>query len=404
MATSFSEEIKSNLRSNKGTTLIMASHHDLNGGLDWTSPETDQLFNQCSEYGDIIQLVGIATCQKDNYDLERFRSSKRSNPAAPPLIAINAGLEGRFSRIMNPFLNPIKHNLLPRAASPSQLSLAEINRGLAILGEIRTATLYTFSFGSSCITPPPQFFEKCLNELSLPHLHTHSAIPSESTLTKTLGSLNFGGAVILPPVKATASMFASVSGAAKATGLVDTIVAKDGKLHGHNTVAMGIIRTLTRDFTPSAYANQCALVVSHSFAAAASAIYALQALRCRKVYTIGFTIPEKSPLTLIMQRCYSLSFEEDEAPFAVLSALAKDDIHLLSPLFQLLGSPNKPFRKFLDVANQSRQRWTKNNSQPWLFSDAEEVAAWTAVEMMKLLVGQNVPYDFVRMAGKEGFF
>lgn len=404
MPTRFSEEIKSDLVANKGATLIIASYHDLNGGLDWISPDTDHIFDQCSRYGDIIELVGVATCQKDNFDLENFRLRKRSNPSAPPLIAINTGVEGRLSRILNPFLNPIKHNLLPRAAAFSQLSLAEINRGLTTLGEISTTSLYTFSFTSSNITPPPQFFEKCLNELSLPHSHTHSAIPSERALAKIFSSHDFGGAVTLPPVKATASMFATVTSAAMATGLVDTIVAKDGKLHGHNAIAMGLLRTLTREFVPSAYANQCALIISHSFAAAASAIYALQALKCRKVYTVGFTVPENSPLAPLVQHCESFSFEKDEAPFAVLSALEKRDLKILSPLFRLLDSPNGPPRMFLDVVNPSRQRWSKDNAQSWLIGDVEEVAAWTAVEMMRILVGQNVPYDFVRMAGKEGFF
>jgi hypothetical protein len=40
----------------------------------------------------------------------------------------------------------------------------------------------------------------------------------------------------------------------------------------------------------------------------------------------------------------------------------------------------------------------------WIVNTAEDVAAWTAVEMMKCLVGQSVSYDFVRMAGKKGFF
>ncbi|KAF4252107.1 hypothetical protein CNMCM8714_008216 [Aspergillus fumigatus] len=34
----------------------------------------------------------------------------------------------------------------------------------------------------------------------------------------------------------------------------------------------------------------------------------------------------------------------------------------------------------------------------WTAYGIDEVTAWTTVETMRLLVGQNVPFDFVRMA------
>ena len=40
----------------------------------------------------------------------------------------------------------------------------------------------------------------------------------------------------------------------------------------------------------------------------------------------------------------------------------------------------------------------------WTTYDIADIAAWTTVERLNLLVGQNVPYDFVRMASGRGLF
>jgi 3-dehydroquinate dehydratase-1 len=355
-------------------------------------------------------MIGLAKCQKDNYDLEHFRSSMVGSASALPLITINTGIEGRFSRVLNQFLTPIKHPLLPQAASPSQLSVAEINRDLAIMGEIQTRTIYTLAFVESHILPPPQFFEKCLNELSLPYTHSHSQELSKPALAAVLGSPKFWGAVTHPPISAKAPIFAATTATAASTGFVDTIYVDGGKLISHNSAAVGIQNSLVREFTPSAYAHQPVLIVSHSFPAVASAIDALKSLGCGKIYTVGFVVPPDSPLADNTHHCRSLGFSNSEAPFAVISALEASQAQLLIPLIRLIsahGTHRGPKRMLLDIGNGWDQKILSASgilASGWIINTVEDVAAWTAVEMMKCLVGQSVPYDFLKMAGKKGFF
>jgi hypothetical protein len=96
--------------------------------------------------------------------------------------------------------------------------------------------IYTSTFTESPFVPP-QFFEKCLNELSLPHTYNHSKVLSESALAAILGSPNFGGTVTYPPVTTQAAFFASTTPTARAASFADTIFVKDGQLMGHDSAA-----------------------------------------------------------------------------------------------------------------------------------------------------------------------
>ncbi len=60
----------------------------------------------------------------DNYSLERFRT-KVSASATKPLLAVNMGAAGQFSRIVNPVFTPITHEAMPFKAAPGQLSFVK---------------------------------------------------------------------------------------------------------------------------------------------------------------------------------------------------------------------------------------------------------------------------------------
>ena len=40
----------------------------------------------------------------------------------------------------------------------------------------------------------------------------------------------------------------------------------------------------------------------------------------------------------------------------------------------------------------------------WAAYDVADVNAWTAVETLRLMVGQNVPFDFVRLASGRSLY
>jgi 3-dehydroquinate dehydratase type I len=132
------DEVFAQLTAIKGNTKIIASYHDLTGNLDWASQVTKEIYENCCQVGDMVQIVGWATKLTDNYELENFRrwcSADCTNPR--PLIAFNGGAEGKLSRILNPFLQPTTHHLLPISSAPHQLTVLEANRYVAILLYIR---------------------------------------------------------------------------------------------------------------------------------------------------------------------------------------------------------------------------------------------------------------------------
>ena len=47
---------------------------------------------------------------------------------------------------------------------------------------------------------------------------------------------------------------------------------------------------------------------------------------------------------------------------------------------------------------------TQVSATLWTAYGVADVNAWTTVETLRLLVGQNVPYDFVRLASGRGLF
>ena len=103
----------------------------------------------------------------DNYELEHFRS-RVTTSNQQGLMAFNAGQYGQLSRVLNKVLTPTTHPLLPSLAAPGQLSAAEINSALHIIGESQKYRFY--SVGSAL--PSTLFFQKLFNELGMQHQHT----------------------------------------------------------------------------------------------------------------------------------------------------------------------------------------------------------------------------------------
>jgi 3-dehydroquinate dehydratase-1 len=97
-------------------------------------------------------------------------------------------------------------------------------------------------------------------------------------------------------------------------------------------------------------------------------------------------------------------------PFAIISALPAQKSLLVGPLLRHYSaggrSPGTMAGKvFVDLANGPKKQdpLAVAASLGWTAYGSAEVNAWTTVETMRLLVGQNVPYDFVRLASGRGF-
>ncbi|KAK0720701.1 type I 3-dehydroquinase-domain-containing protein [Lasiosphaeris hirsuta] len=475
------ETIRKKLYEQRGNSRIMSAFHDFSGTFKWPSKQAESIFLESRRYADIVKMIAIINDHNENFELEYFRSKIRAEyPDSPPLSAVNMGETGQFSRTLNKVFTPITHPLLPIIAAPGQLSAAEINQALALLGQLPKKDIYGISSPATrSATPQAPFYEKCFNELGLPH---HFAVverqPKGPGCIETwCNQRNFGGAYLNPAVSftsltASGGFFSSLNGgagpvlseAARLIGMVDTIVVRpsspsssssapssipsspprhqNGDSFGpyppaqfglpHNTSLVldnaswkGILSTLTRDLAPSAYFGRAAVVIASSADDAASAIFALKALKVGKVYTVGFRTPPALAKDLVVEPFNSLESlqrarmvgsngtvpgAEFGSPFVVVSALGPEKSNLVGMLVRVFGSrgSGNTRKVFLDLADGSAPR----RGDPGLIAEqsgfaaygAADVTAFTMVETLRLLVGQNVPYSFVRLASGRALF
>lgn len=485
------ETIRASLWERKGSSRIMSAFHDFSGAFRWPSRHAEEVFLESRKYADIIKMIAIINDHNENFELEYFRSKMRTDyPGSPPFSAVNMGETGQFSRTLNKVFTPITHPLLPIIAAPGQMSAAEINQALSLLRQLPKKSFYGVSSPASrSATPQAPFYEKCFNELGLPHLFAVVERQSKGNgcFEAWCNQKSFGGAYLNPPVAfqslvGNSAFFASVNGgagpilseAARVIGMIDTIVVRPGASspssapasipssprNGHaridsfghlassdnaglppNTTLIldnaswrGILSTLTRDLAPSAYFGRAAVVLASTSDDAASAIFALRALCVGKIYTVGFKTPPAlahgltiEPFNSLesLQRARMVGATDDAAsPFVVVSALGPEKNKIAAWVIRAFGGSTSPSRGaggggghgnttrkvFLDLADGADGVARKGD--PSIVAEqsgfaaygAADTAAFATVETLRLLVGQNVPYSFVRLAGGRGIY
>jgi 3-dehydroquinate dehydratase-1 len=406
------EEIRRQLFEKKGHSMILSAFHDFSGTWKWTSEEAQRIFTESAKYADIVKMIAMVHTIEENYELEYFRSTIKSRGSGPLLSAVNMGQIGQLSRALNTVFSPITHPLLPMIAAPGQLTAAEINEALHIMGQLPKRDLY--AIGSFRSTPHSMFMEKCLNELGLPHNFSSVDRGPKGSMESVLSHPHFGGAYLNPPVTSATSYIPAVSDAARAIGLVDTIAmigdATGTRFIGENAAWKGIRATLTREYVPSAYSTRAAIILAGSEADASPAIFALRSLDVGKIYTVGFKA--SGPLSAGLEPFTSIqSVKLVEQPFVIVSALPPEKSLLVQPLLRHYGangrsSPPTRGKVYLDLTRGPRKGdpLAVATGAGWTAYGTEDVSAWTTVETLRLLVGQNVPFDFVRMASGRPLF
>ncbi|KAI0164328.1 aldolase [Hypoxylon sp. FL1284] len=456
--------IRQKLHERRGTSRIMSAFHDFSGGFKWPSAQAESIFLGSQRYADIVKMIAIISDENENFELEYFRSKIKSQyPDSPPLSAVNMGEAGQFSRTLNKVFTPITHPLLPIIAAPGQMSAAEINAALSLLGQLPKKRIYGISSPASRIaTPYAPFYEKCFNELGLPHQFTvvERHLKDPVFVENLCDQRAFGGAYLTPPVSMSSlthnsSFFPRLNNgsgpilteAARTIGMVDTIVVQPGlssppssaspmtpsgseqstDRHGglppssllvfDNANWRGIVSTLTRDLAPSAYSGRAAVVLASTAEDAASAMYALRALRIGKVYTVGFKTPANLARDLEVEPFNSLEslqrarmVRDRASPFVIISALGPEKSSIVGMLVRVFGgsrgSSTQIRKVFLDLADGPRKGDPSAVAEQSGFAayGVADATAFTTVETLRLLVGQNVPYSFVRLAGGQGMF
>jgi 3-dehydroquinate dehydratase-1 len=410
------ENIRKDLAEHRGNSTIMSAFHDFSGSWKWTSPEAQSLFKEGARYADIVKMIAMVNTVEQNYELEYFRSTIKAEYSYPPLSAVNMGQTGQLSRALNTVFSPITHPLLPMIAAPGQLTAAEINKALHIMGQLPKRDMY--AIGTFRSTSQSMFMEKCFNELGLPHSVNCIDRGPRGSIESVIMQPGFGGAYVNPPLTSSASYIPSKSDAARAIGSVDTITVTDDetderqtKFIGENTTWKGIRATLTRDYVPSAYRGRAVIVLSGSESDAAAAIFALRSLDVGTIYTVGFKA--SGPLAAGLEPFTSIqSVKLVEQPFVIVSALPPEKSLLVQPLLRHYRSsghsspPSTRGKVFLDLTNGPRKGDPLRvaASAGWTAYGIDDVNAWTTVETLRVLVGQNVPFDFVRMAAGNGLY
>ncbi|EPS35476.1 hypothetical protein H072_11160 [Dactylellina haptotyla CBS 200.50] len=308
----------------KGFTQIIASHHDTKQANSWSDGSWIPMFNKAVEHGDIVKLVGIAKNLTDNFALEKFREWATATQGAK-LIAINMTSKGQMSRILNGFLTPVSHPALPFKAAPGQLSIAEINQGLALLGELSPKQFYLFGSPVSH-SRSPALHNALFEKFHLPHtyslLETESA---ESTLEK-IHATDFGGASITIPLKLSYFDYLDkITDEAQVIGAVNTIypIGSDdnGKkiLCGDNTDWLGIQIALQNGGFVNGDDPASGLVIGAGGTSRA-AIYALANLGLSPIYIVNRSTENSKQV--------AASFPNDKFDIRVIES--KEDISQIS--------------------------------------------------------------------------
>ncbi|EJD41005.1 Pentafunctional AroM protein [Auricularia subglabra TFB-10046 SS5] len=270
---------------NKGKSKVIASWHDWSGKMRWDGPDVKAKYALAAAFGDIVKIVGAANSIQDNFALRRFVDSV-SGPGRPPVLAINMGAAGQMSRILNPVLSPVTHPLLPTRAAPGQLSVAQIQQALHLLGLLPARQFFLFGTPISK-SMSPTLHNTGFKELGLPH--TYGLLETaevDETIRAALKDNAFGGASVTIPHKlAIIPLLDAVSPHAQAIGAVNTVIRQaDGSLYGDNTDWRGIVACVGTP--PQGEWTGCVLGAGGT---ARAAVYALKALGASRVWVVNRT-------------------------------------------------------------------------------------------------------------------
>ena len=291
---SWSAKRISDLVSRKGQTKVIASWHDWSGKLAWNGTEVTQKYQDADKFGDIIKIVGKANTLEDNFTLHTFVKKATAAAGSKPVLAINMGVAGQMSRILNSTFSPVTHPLLPNKAAPGQLSFKEIQTALSLIGQLPPQKYYLFG------TPiahsvSPTIHNTGFETFGLPHKYERLETKEVGEQIKAVVTApEFGGASVTIPFKLDIiPLLDSLSPEAKTIGAVNTIISvvkSDGSrtLHGDNTDWQGIREViLSRSSTRTAQPDAGLIIGAGGTSRAA--IYALQNLGTKKIYLFNRT-------------------------------------------------------------------------------------------------------------------
>jgi pentafunctional AROM polypeptide len=376
-------------------------------------------YDIASKLGDIIKIVGKASTIKDNFALYDFVSKVNSRPGAKPIIAINMGVEGQMSRVLNVSFSPVSHPLLPNKAAPGQLSFRQIQQALHLIGLLPAKNFYLFGTPISQ-SMSPTLHNTAFDNLGLPYkygLLETEEIGEQVKLAIT--SPDFGGASVTIPFKLDIiPLLDRLTPAAEAIGAVNTIIpqatSNEGSggrvLVGDNTDWLGI-RSAVKNRLGST-AVRAALVIGAGGTARA-AIYALRDLGADVIYLYNRTISKAEKLALafpeakikVVNQIGAWGDSGLVAPNVIVatvpaSATTTDDaqahaVYLSQSLFEYRAGPAVVVDMAYRPAETPLLGLAKAAAGHWMVVPGLEVLLEQGYEQFRLWTGRSCPKSVV---------
>ncbi|KAF9922984.1 3-dehydroquinate dehydratase (3-dehydroquinase) [Linnemannia zychae] len=237
----------------RGNTLIVASWHDCKGTVAWSSDAMEAQYKLATSISpNVVKLIGTAKSMKDNFECSEFAERHTAKAEDLPLISMNMGAQGQLSRVLNNYLTPVTHKLLPVKAAPGQLDAREILLARHVIGLLPTKQFYLFGTPISQ-SLSPLMHNTSFQSLGLPYQYSlFETATVDDTVVSKMRASDFGGASVTIPHKIDImSKLDKVTDEAKAIGAVNTVVPITGAsqeivLVGDNTDWLGIKHQIQR--------------------------------------------------------------------------------------------------------------------------------------------------------------
>lgn len=382
----------------KAFTKVIATYVDLSGSLEWTNPVWDNVFNRAiSVNADVIQLVGQAKTFQDNISLEHFRT-KHTNA---PLIAFNAGEQGKLSRVLNPVLTPVTSEFLATSSGDGQLTVPEINGCFAEIGGLNKKKFHIVGTPISHSRSPP-LHNAGYKKLNLPFtFDKFETDDAQKVYDELMTKPEFGGLAVTIPLKLEMMKFVDeLSEAAKVIGAINTVTPLDGhpgKFLGDNTDWFGIYDSFVRHGVPSRGNGSINGMVIGGGGTSRAAAFALHKMGCKKIYMVNRTASKLYDIKDSLPADFNLEILE-----------TKEQVDAAEPVSLIVSCvpADKPLdSELLDKIENVMHRGKtqlKNSFEPTLIDAAykplvtpmmriaEEKFGWAVVPGVEMLVNQGV--------------
>ncbi|GAA5985323.1 hypothetical protein JCM11641_005394 [Rhodosporidiobolus odoratus] len=313
----------------KQSTKIIASWHDWSGALHWDSEEAVERYKAAEEYGDIVKIVVKANSLLDNLPMLRFRDTFNDGK---PLMTVSVGPEGRLSRILNPVFTPVSHPMIT-AAAPGQLSFAQIQNGLHLVGRLPAKRLYLF--GSPIQhSKSPLIHNTAFGMLGLPHRYELiEADHINAAVRQAIRAEDFGGASVTTPLKLDIMpLLDEISEHARIIGAVNTIIPRTEhgatRLIGDNTDWLGLLELIEKNLSSDNERTEASTsLVLGAGGTCRAAVYALYKAGFKTIYLFNRTRVNADKIAASFPQEYnivpltSLESFPGEPPLAVISTI-----------------------------------------------------------------------------------